>query len=69
MTSSLWVFADNPRARRFYEAMGFETDGASKTLQMGVPLGAVRYRRDIGKAEHDAAQDGESAGATFPPVS
>ena len=67
--ATLWVFADNPRARRFYEAMGFETDGASKTLQMGVSLGAVRYRRGIGKSGHNAAQDGESAGAAFSPVS
>lgn len=49
--ATLWVFADNPRARRFYEAMGFKADGASKTLRIGVPLEAVRYRKDIGKAE------------------
>ncbi len=26
----LWVFEDNVRARRFYEAQGFTTDGKTK---------------------------------------
>jgi ribosomal protein S18 acetylase RimI-like enzyme len=39
----LWVFKDNTKARMFYEAMGFVADGATKVLDMGAPLNAVRY--------------------------
>ena len=44
---TLWVFADNDQARRFYEAMGYEIDGGRKTLEIGAPLEAVRYRREL----------------------
>jgi ribosomal protein S18 acetylase RimI-like enzyme len=47
----LWVFADNDQARRFYEAMGFVADGASKVLRPGAPLEAVRYRKGLEDAE------------------
>ncbi len=43
----LWVFEANEQARRFYEAMGFRTDGAAKTLNPGAPLEAIRYRKDL----------------------
>ena len=43
----LWVLEGNMDARRFYEAMGFEQDGASRTLQLGRPLQAVRYRKAV----------------------
>ncbi|MDD5219905.1 MAG: GNAT family N-acetyltransferase, partial [Candidatus Bipolaricaulis sp.] len=43
----LWVFAGNANARRFYEAMGYAPDGASKILEVGKPLEAIRYRRDL----------------------
>jgi ribosomal protein S18 acetylase RimI-like enzyme len=43
----LWVFEDNQRARRFYEAMGFTSDGARKVLDIGASLNAVRYRKSI----------------------
>ncbi len=43
----LWVFEDNQRARRFYEAMGFTADGARKVLDMGASLNAVRYHKAI----------------------
>ncbi|MEA3441580.1 MAG: GNAT family N-acetyltransferase [Chloroflexota bacterium] len=43
----LWVFADNHQARRFYEAMGFEVDGASKYLDLGILLKVVRYMKEI----------------------
>jgi len=39
----LWVLAGNSRARRFYAAMGFVADGASKVLDLDAPLEAVRY--------------------------
>jgi ribosomal protein S18 acetylase RimI-like enzyme len=47
----LWVFADNDQARRFYEAMGFTADGASKVLNPGAPLEAVRYRTGLDDVE------------------
>jgi ribosomal protein S18 acetylase RimI-like enzyme len=47
----LWVFADNASARRFYEALGFAPDGASKVLHPGAPREAVRYRKGLEDAE------------------
>jgi len=43
----MWVFAGNANARRFYEAMGYVPDGASKILEAGKPLEAVRCRRRL----------------------
>ena len=43
----LWVLEANDRARRFYEAMGFAADGASKDVDMGGPIKAVRYRKGL----------------------
>jgi GNAT superfamily N-acetyltransferase len=43
----LWVLEGNADARRFYEAMGFAPDGASKIVQLGVPLKAVRYKKAL----------------------
>lgn len=41
----LWVFDENPRARRFYERLGFRTDGTVKTETIGgAELREVRYR-------------------------
>jgi len=42
----LWVAAENPRARRFYERSGFVADGtrAEKRLA-GTPVDVVRYHR------------------------
>jgi ribosomal protein S18 acetylase RimI-like enzyme len=41
----LWVLETNARARRFYEAAGWQADGASKTEEWpGVLLREVRYR-------------------------
>jgi len=38
----------NDAARRFYEARGFTINGGMKTLQVGKPLEAVRYRKSLG---------------------
>jgi len=46
-TVVLWVFAGNASARRFYEAMGYAPDGTSKILEVGKPLEAIRYRREL----------------------
>lgn len=43
----LWVFEGNEYARKFSEAMGFSADGASKTLEPGARLKAIRYHRRI----------------------
>ena len=41
----LWVLADNPRARSFYERQGWYADGGEKTEDIGgVDLVEVRYR-------------------------
>jgi ribosomal protein S18 acetylase RimI-like enzyme len=46
---TLWVLQSNEAARRFYEAMGFRPDGATKTKQTadGSDLHEVRYRITI----------------------
>lgn len=43
--ASLWVAADNPRARRFYEKNGFRTDGAAKDDPEAEGLTEVRMVR------------------------
>jgi GNAT superfamily N-acetyltransferase len=41
----LWVLTDNPRARRFYEAAGWRSDGTSRVLDFdGTPIEEIRYR-------------------------
>ncbi|HEY0217844.1 MAG TPA: GNAT family N-acetyltransferase [Cellulomonas sp.] len=43
---TLWVFADNERARHFYRRHGFQPDGTERTEEYGdVALLEVRYRR------------------------
>jgi ribosomal protein S18 acetylase RimI-like enzyme len=46
---SLWVLDSNERGRRFYESLGFRTDGKTKTdAQLtGAPLREIRYRRGV----------------------
>ena len=42
---TLWVLADNLRARSFYERRGFRADGTTLTIQRGgLDLVEVRYR-------------------------
>jgi ribosomal protein S18 acetylase RimI-like enzyme len=44
----LWVFADNDRARRFYEQAGWSADGTFKVEEIGgVQPTQVRYRRPL----------------------
>jgi GNAT superfamily N-acetyltransferase len=47
----LWVLEGNTNARRFYEAMGFCLGSASKVLELGKPLKAVRYRKAMPTTE------------------
>ena len=49
-TCSLWVLEQNDRARRFYSALGFTPDGATRVEAAGTayPLLEVRYSRSIG---------------------
>jgi RimJ/RimL family protein N-acetyltransferase len=44
---TLWVLERNAAARAFYEAIGFEPDGASKLLTIGVELVVLRYRKAL----------------------
>ncbi len=44
----LWVLRENRRARRFYEAAGWQTDGATKEEERpGGVLHEARYRRSL----------------------
>jgi ribosomal protein S18 acetylase RimI-like enzyme len=45
----LWVLADNPRGRRFYERYGFVTDGETRIDDVGGrPVEEVRYTLAVG---------------------
>ena len=54
----LWVIDGNDRARRFYEAVGFNADGREKvdTELVGAPLREVRYRHELGDRTRHAEQ-------------
>jgi ribosomal protein S18 acetylase RimI-like enzyme len=41
---TLWVLEDNHRARRFYEACGFQPDGTRQLLDIGGPVPELRYQ-------------------------
>jgi GNAT superfamily N-acetyltransferase len=44
----LWVFEDNPRARRFYEAGGWSTDGTTKHAELfGMSGPVIRYAKSL----------------------
>ena len=46
----LWVLADNPRARAFYEREGWALDGGEKTDEfLGVEVRELRYRISLGQ--------------------
>ena len=45
----LWVLADNPRARRFYEKHGWSCDDVFTSLEiLGETIEEVRYSRSVG---------------------
>jgi GNAT superfamily N-acetyltransferase len=44
---TVWSFAANERANRFYESHGFTRDGAEKTEEVWADLLEVRYRRSL----------------------
>jgi ribosomal protein S18 acetylase RimI-like enzyme len=44
--ATLWVLEENPRARRFYEAAGWQADGGRQVVErLGVSPPEVRYRK------------------------
>jgi GNAT superfamily N-acetyltransferase len=45
--ATVWSFAANKRANRFYEAHGFTRDGAERTEETWAHLREVRYRRSL----------------------
>jgi ribosomal protein S18 acetylase RimI-like enzyme len=45
--ATVWSFADNERANRFYEGRGFERDGADRTEEEWADAQEVRYRRRL----------------------
>ena len=45
--ATVWSFDANERANRFYEAHGFERDGAEKTEEIWARLTEMRYRREL----------------------
>jgi ribosomal protein S18 acetylase RimI-like enzyme len=45
--ATVWSFADNERANRFYESQGFERDGAETTEEVWADIVEVRYRRSL----------------------
>jgi ribosomal protein S18 acetylase RimI-like enzyme len=45
--ATLWSFADNDRANRFYERHGFERDGAEQRREFSAGALEVRYRRAL----------------------
>lgn len=45
--TTLWVLEKNELARTFYEAVEFRPDGASKELNLGKPVKAIRYRKPL----------------------
>jgi GNAT superfamily N-acetyltransferase len=46
--ATLWVLADNPRARRFYEREGWVLDGARREGEhLGVATPELRYRFEL----------------------
>ncbi len=48
--AGLWGLAGNVRARRFYEAGGWRTDGTERAERVfGVPVVEARYRKTLAR--------------------
>jgi GNAT superfamily N-acetyltransferase len=45
--ATVWSFAGNERANRFYERHGFRRDGAERTEEAWARIREVRYRRSL----------------------
>jgi RimJ/RimL family protein N-acetyltransferase len=45
--ATVWSFADNERANRFYERHGFTHDGTERTEAEWADIPEVRYRRTL----------------------
>jgi GNAT superfamily N-acetyltransferase len=45
--ATVWSFADNERANRFYEHHGFTRDGAERAEEVWANILEVRYRRSL----------------------
>ena len=45
--ATVWSFDANERANAFYEAHGFERDGATRTEEVWAHIPEVRYRRPL----------------------
>jgi GNAT superfamily N-acetyltransferase len=45
--ATVWSFADNERANRFYEQHGFTRDGSERTEEAWAHIPEVRYRRSL----------------------
>jgi RimJ/RimL family protein N-acetyltransferase len=45
--ATVWSFADNERANRFYERHGFTRDGAERAEEVWANILEVRYRRSL----------------------
>ena len=45
--ATVWSFADNERANRFYERHGFSRDGAERAEEVWANILEVRYRRSL----------------------
>ena len=45
--ATVWSFADNERANRFYERHRFTRDGAERTEEAWAGIREVRYRRSL----------------------
>jgi GNAT superfamily N-acetyltransferase len=45
--ATVWSFAENERANRFYESRGFAPDGAERTEEAWANIREIRYRRPL----------------------
>jgi GNAT superfamily N-acetyltransferase len=45
--ATVWSFADNERANRFYERHGFTRDGGERAEEVWANILEVRYRRSL----------------------